>query len=50
MDKKVCRYCGKSTGKIKNYIIADDMENPKSYHYNCILKLMYDVMVKINKK
>jgi hypothetical protein len=39
-QKVKCRWCGKSTGEIKYYTIADDLENPKPYHHNCI-KEMY---------
>jgi hypothetical protein len=43
-----CRGCGKSTGKIKFYIIADDMENPKAYHPACKSKLLIEVWLGMN--
>lgn len=47
--KKIkCRYCGKTNGIIKQYIIADDMEKPKPYHPACIRKLQYEVMLKLS--
>jgi hypothetical protein len=36
-----CSYCGK-TGKLKWYIIADDLENPKPYHKKCMNKFMIE--------
>lgn len=41
--KDKCRGCGKSTGKIKYYIIADDLEHPRAYHRKCIDELMMAV-------
>lgn len=46
--KHKCRWCGKSTGVIKFYIIADDLENPKPYHPACIRKLQQEVMMKLS--
>ena len=47
--KKVqCRWCGKSSGLIKYYIIADDLEKPKPYHQACIRKLEIEVMMKLS--
>jgi hypothetical protein len=37
-DRK-CFWCGKSCGIIKEYIIADDLENPRSYHSECVLMI-----------
>jgi hypothetical protein len=36
-----CHYCGKG-GKLKWYIIADDLENPKPYHEKCMRKFAID--------
>jgi hypothetical protein len=44
MKKKPCRYCGKSSGVIKFYIIADNLEEPRPYHKGCIKKLYFDVL------
>ncbi len=46
LDK--CRWCGKSKGIIKYYIIADDLENPKPYHTACIRKLEMEVIMKLS--
>ena len=45
---KKCRWCGKSNGIIKFYIIADDLENPKPYHPACIRKLQIEVVRKLS--
>ena len=47
-EKSKCRRCGKNTGVIKYYIIADDMENPKPYHPACIRKLNEEVIMKLS--
>ena len=44
--KEKCRYCGKG-GKLKHYIIGDDMEHPKPYHKKCMEKLKLEMMIKI---
>lgn len=44
--KNICRWCGKSSGKIKFYIIADDMENPKPYHSACMAILHIEALKK----
>jgi len=44
--KEKCRWCGKSNGVIKFYIIADDLEKPKPYHTACIRKLKMAVIMK----
>jgi hypothetical protein len=41
-----CHYCGKG-GKLKWYIIADDLENPKPYHKKCILEILIRSELKI---
>jgi hypothetical protein len=46
--KKKCRWCGKSNGVVKQYIIADDLENPKPYHPACIRKLNLEVIKKLS--
>lgn len=46
--KVKCRRCGKSTGKIKFFVIADDLENPKPYHKKCIDELYFEVMIKLS--
>ena len=46
--KHKCRWCGKSSGVIKFYIIADDLEHPKPYHPACIRKLEIEVMMKLS--
>ncbi len=46
--KVKCRWCGKSNGIRKYYIIADDLENPKPYHPACIRKLEIEVMMKLS--
>jgi len=45
---KKCRWCGKG-GKLKWYIIADDMENPKPYHKKCIEKMKIEAMFALYK-
>lgn len=44
-----CRWCGKTTGRIKFYIIADDMETPKPYHQKCIDELNLEVLKNLTK-
>lgn len=46
-NKVKCRWCKKSGGVIKYYIIADDIENPKPYHPSCIRLLDYEVIKKL---
>jgi len=46
--KVACRGCGKATGIVKYFIIADDLENPKPYHVCCIRKLMDQVLEKLS--
>lgn len=46
--KDKCRWCKKSNGVIKYYIIADDLENPKPYHPACIRKLKMAVIMKMS--
>lgn len=46
--KITCRGCGKSSGKIGFYIIADNLEEPKPYHKKCIDKLHMDVWMSIS--
>lgn len=46
--KVQCRWCNKSKGIIKYYIIADDLENSKLYHPACIRKLQMEVMMKLS--
>jgi len=49
MNKEIeCRWCGKSKGIIKFYIIADDLENPKPYHSFCLRKLDIEVIRKLS--
>lgn len=47
--KPKCRWCNKSTGRIKYYSIADDMENPKPYHPVCLRKMYFEVIEKLDK-
>jgi hypothetical protein len=50
-QKLKCSYCGKG-GKLKWYIIADDLENPKPYHKKCIweIRIRSELMkIKIKK-
>ena len=46
--RKACRGCGKKSGIIKFYIIADDLEKPKPYHPACVRKLYLEVMMKLS--
>ena len=46
--KHKCRWCGKSSGVIKLYIIADDLENPKPYHASCIRELRIEIIRKLS--
>lgn len=48
MKKDKCRWCQKSRGVIKYYIIADDLEKPKPYHPGCIRKLEMEVIMKLS--
>ena len=43
-----CRYCNKE-GKLNGYIIADDMENLKFYHKECIEKLKIEALAALYK-
>lgn len=36
--KPKCGVCGKSTGTLRRYILADDLENPQLYHKKCITR------------
>lgn len=45
--KDRCRGCGKDTGIIKYYIIADDLENPKPYHPDCIMDLKIEAIMRL---
>lgn len=47
-SKIACRGCGKTTGTIKFYIIADNMEEPKAYHKKCIDKLHLEVLMNLS--
>lgn len=44
-----CRWCGKTTGVIKFFIIADDMEQPKPYHPACLDKMLMEAQLRIAK-
>ncbi len=47
--KKIkCRGCGKATGIVKFYIIADNLEEPKAYHPACLRNLYMEVMMKFS--
>jgi hypothetical protein len=47
--KKIkCRWCGKSKGIIKFYIMADDLKHPKPYHPACIRKFKIEVIKKLS--
>lgn len=46
--KPVCRGCNKSAGKIKFYIIADNLEEPKPYHKKCIDDLHLKVLMNLS--
>lgn len=42
-----CRWCNKTNGVIKFYIIADNLEEPKAYHPGCLRKLEMEVIMKL---
>ena len=44
----VCRGCNKSTGILKYYIIADDLEKPKPYHASCMRNFKIEVIRKLS--
>jgi len=46
--KEKCCYCGKG-GKLKYYIIADDLENPRPYHKKCIEKMKLESLLALYK-
>jgi len=46
--KLPCRWCKKTNGVIKFYIIADDLESPKAYHPACMRKLEMEVIMKLS--
>jgi hypothetical protein len=46
-EKIKCNYCHKSGGKIKYFIIADDMENPRPYHDKCMDKFRVEVLIRL---
>lgn len=46
-EKLKCRWCGKSNGIIKFYIIADNLEEPKPYHPTCVKKLWWKALIKM---
>lgn len=48
MAKVKCRWCKKSHGVIKFYIIADDLEHPKPYHPACLRELKIEVIRKLS--
>jgi hypothetical protein len=48
MKKVKCRWCDKSHGIIKYYIIADNIEEPRPYHPACIRKLKLEVFIKLS--
>lgn len=48
--KLACRYCSKTDGRIKFYIIADNMEEPKPYHFECMQKFKMDVLQQLSGK
>ena len=43
-----CRWCNKSKGIIKFYIIADNLEEPKPYHTACIRELKMKLIMKLS--
>lgn len=47
--KQRCRWCNKTTGKIAFFIVADDMENPKPYHKECVDEMAYDALTALYK-
>ena len=49
MEKYRCIYCGKVDKRVKFYVIADDMENPKPYHKTCFKKFQLDVLIKLSE-
>jgi hypothetical protein len=49
MPKITCNYCGKG-GKLKHYIIADDLENPRPYHPKCMEKFKIDCMIEMRQE
>lgn len=42
--------CKIKNGEIKLYIIADDLENPKPYHPECMEELKIEIMLAIAKE
>jgi hypothetical protein len=47
--KVTCNYCKKSKGKIKFYVISDDLENPRPYHEMCYEKFTLLVIAKLSR-
>jgi len=45
--KVACRWCNKTNGVIKFYILADNLEEPKAYHPGCMRKLEMEVIMKL---
>lgn len=43
--KLPCNRCGKKSGLIKFYIIADDLESPQPYHPKCVEELRMEIML-----
>ena len=37
-----CRWCGKPTNK--KFVIADDLENPKPYHKECVQLMILEAI------
>lgn len=47
-EKPACRWCGKKTGKIRFYVIADDLERLKPYHKKCMKDLFMTVLIQLS--
>lgn len=47
-SKLPCRWCNKTNGVIKFYILADNLEEPKAYHPGCMRQLEMEVIMKLS--
>ena len=48
-QKPKCRRCGKSSGSLGMYVIADDLENLKAYHKKCWSMLWMEIIMQRNE-
>lgn len=46
--KAKCVRCGSSRRKLKYYVIADDLENPRPYCKPCHKQLMMDILTMLS--